>query len=147
MRLRFLPLLCVLLFAGCPKSPIVNPPGPAPVADHSIAFTWNQSFANNGACSTTVTTSCISGFNEGFITGTSTQNQLHTDTAAVCTGTTQPETCASTFNGVLPIGNDVFYVATTYVNSSGTAGVTSAALSPAVAVGADASTNVTVTVQ
>jgi len=135
-------LLLSLLLSGC----AVRRVPPPVIVDHSIAFTWNQSFANNGACSATVTTSCISGFNEGYLSG-ATQVQLHTDIATVCTGSTQPESCASTFNGILPIGNIVFYVVTTYVDQNGVAGVTAAALSSAVPVGADAATNVKVTVQ
>lgn len=107
---------------------------------------WQQSFANNGACSSTVTTSCISGFVEGYLDTTGKQVQLHTDTTAACTGTTQPESCTSTFNGLLPIGAVTFYVATTYANQSGSAGTTAAATSQPVTVAADTPVNITVTV-
>jgi hypothetical protein len=131
--------------------PPVTPPAvdehKKPLEDHSISLTWQQSFVNNNACSSTVTTSCISGFNEGYVVGASqTQTQLHTDAAAVCTGTTQPEICTSTFNGLVPIGNVIFYVATTYVDQNGAAGVTSAALSAPVAVSADKADKVNATV-
>lgn len=140
--------LLLMALVGCAAHVPVSSPTPAKKRndDHSISFTWNQSFANNGACSATVTTSCISGFNEGYLSG-ATQVQLHSDTSGVCTGATQPEPCASTFNGVLPIGAVVFYVATTYVDQSGVAGVTAIATSSPVQVGADASTNVKVVVQ
>lgn len=129
-----------------PIAPPNSKPKPRPVEDHSITGTWNQSFANNGACSSTVTTSCISGFNEGYLQGT-TQVQLHTDVVSVCTGTTQPETCTSTFNGILPIGAITFYVATTYVDQNGVVGMTPAALSVPVQVSADPATNVNFSVK
>lgn len=147
-KLLSMALIFTLLLAGCSSSrPISNSAGRKPHdKDHTISFTWNQSFANNGICSTTVTTSCISGFNEGYVSGT-TDVQLHNDTSAVCTGTTQPESCASTFNGVLPIGLVTFYVATTYVDQNGVAGVTAPALSSPVQVNADPATLVKVVVQ
>ena len=137
-------ILSLLLLTGCSASRQISAPQPSkyPKAeDHSITLTWDQSFANNNACSATVTVSCISGFNEGYLQG-ATQVQLHVDTTAVCTGTTQPEACASTFNGLLPIGNVTFYVVTTYVDQNGVAGVTVPALSAPVAVGADPATAV-----
>jgi hypothetical protein len=146
--MKRLPLLAVFLLLGCGgvRNPItVNTQQHKKLEDHSISMTWQQSFVNNNACSSTVTTSCISGFSEGYMVGTS-QTQLHTDTAAVCSGTTQPENCASTFNGLIPIGNVVFYVATTFIDQNGAAGVTSAALSPPVPVSADKAVNVNATV-
>ena len=139
----------LLLLTGCAGSviPIKNVvPQNKPLVDHSITGTWNQSTVNNGFCSSTVTTSCISGFNEGYLQGT-TQVQLHNDTTAVCSGTTQPLNCASTFNGILPIGSITFYVVTTYVDQNGLAGVTAAALSAPVPVGADPATNVNFSVK
>ena len=131
-------MMITAMLCGCTKKVAVNPPAPSPNADHSITLTWNQSFANNGVCSATVATSCISGFNEGYISGTSTQNQLHADSSAVCTAT-----CTSTFNGVLPIGAVTFYVATTYVDQDGVAGVTAAATTATPnQVAADVATNV-----
>jgi hypothetical protein len=124
-----------LLLSGCASA---KPP--MSFEDHAVTLTWSQSFANNGICSTTVTTSCISGFNEGYVIGT-TQTQLNTASPSACTGTTQPENCSSAFNAVLPIGNVVFYVATTYIDQNGTAGVTASALSPAVLVPADKPVN------
>lgn len=120
---RFLFLLPLLvLLCGCPKSTVVTPPTTPPVsADHNITLTWSQTFADSPACSTTVTTSCISGFTEGFISGTATQNTLHTDTSAICTGSSQPEACTSTFNGIIPMGAISFFVNTTYVDANGAA--------------------------
>ena len=140
-------LLIALLLAGC-KHVSVRPSQPPPVGaqDHTITLSWSQSFANNGACSSTVTVSCISGFIEGYITGTSTENQLHSDAIAVCTGSTQPESCQSVFNGVVPIGNVIFYVRTTYVDQTGNPGSVGPALSPAVSVSADTAINVKVIV-
>jgi hypothetical protein len=134
-----------LFLAGCASRPPAPPPPPPLNLDHTISLTWSQSFANNSACSSSVTVSCISGFNEGYLQG-ATQVQLHTDTAAVCTGTTDPKNCASTFNGILPIGNVTFYVTTTFNDQNGVAGVTSAANSPGVPVIADKATNVNATV-
>jgi hypothetical protein len=142
--MKRLAILVTMFLVGCAGSvrPIQNhQPQSKPLVDHSITLTWNQSTVNNGFCSSTVTTSCISGFNEGYVVGT-TQTQLHTDLPAVCTGTTQPLNCASTFNGIIPIGNDVFYVVTTFVDQNGVAGLTVAALSPGVPVGADSAQNV-----
>jgi len=136
-----------LLLAGCSATRIKAPsPEHEKLIDHTIILTWNQSTVNNGFCSSTVTTSCISGFNEGYVVGTA-QTQLHTDTSAVCSGTTQPLNCSSTFTGIIPIGADVFYVITTYVDQNGAAGQAAAALSPPVQVGADPSVNVKATVQ
>ncbi len=144
-RFKLFPALLALILFGCAAHNPIPPPVPPNSLDHSITLTWNQSFANNVACSGTVTTSCISGFNEGYLSGAS-QVQLHTDTTAVCTGTTQPEACTSTFNGLLPIGSVTFYVTTTYVNQSGVAGLATPADSPAVPVGADSATNVQATI-
>lgn len=144
-----LALTCLLLLtvSGCSSHRPIQPDRkPKPNLDHSITGTWNQSFANNGACSTTVTTSCISGFNIGYLSG-ATQVQLHNDAASVCTGTTQPESCTSTFNGLLPIGSITFYVATTFVDQNGVAGVTPIATSAPVQVGADPAVNFKVVVQ
>ncbi len=141
-------LICLALFCcGCGVRNVPTPdPLHKPLIDHTITLNWSQSFVNNVACSSIVTTSCISGFNEGYVVGT-VQTQLHTDTNTVCTGTTQPLSCTSTFNGIIPIGNDVFYVATTYFDQNGVAGVSPASFSPGVAVGADSATNVKATVQ
>lgn len=139
-------LSLALVLAGCARrapAPVIPP---APNLDHSIAMNWQQSFANNGACSSTITTSCISGFVEGYFDVTGKAVQLHTDTAAVCTGTTQPENCSSTFNGILPIGNVVFYVGTSYVMQTGASGTTASAPSLPAVVAADQATNVTVAV-
>lgn len=144
---NIVPILIVILLtsliSGCAGHNLPKPnPIPTPVnADHTIQLTWSQSFANNGICSATTLTSCISGFTEGYVQGTS-NVQLHTDTAAVCTGTTQPEACTSTFNGTVSIGNVVFWVATNYVDQNGVAGSTPPAFSPAVPVAADSATTV-----
>jgi hypothetical protein len=146
MRAILISLLSILLVSGCGHAPIptLAPPPPG-LKDHSVTLTWQQSFANNGACSSTVTVSCISGFYEGYMTGT-TQTQLNTNTSAVCTGTVQPENCTATFNAVLPIGIVVFYVVTTYIDQNGVAGVTASATSVGVPVAADKPTGLTVTV-
>ena len=150
-KLLSMALISSLLgLTGCQSSvrPIQNnQPLHPKLEDHSISLTWNQSTVNNGFCSSTVLVSCISGFNEGYISGTATQNQLHNDLPAVCSGTNQPLNCTSTFNGVLPIGNVVFYVVTTFVDQNGVAGLTTAALSPAVLVSADPAQNVKAVVQ
>ena len=135
----------VLLFAGCGSITNLVPKPSGGLQDHAVSLSWQQSFANNGACSTTVTTSCISGFNEGYLIG-STQFQVNTNTSAVCSGTIQPESCTANFNAVLPIGLVVFYVTTTYVDQNGAAGVTAAAFSTGVQVAADHPVGVTVVV-
>lgn len=130
----------VLFLTGC-AAHVTPGPKPGPIVDHTITVTWNQSFVNNNACSATIKTSCISGFNVGYIVG-SAQTQLHNDPASVCTGSAQPLACTTTFNGLVPIGNVTFYVATTFIDQNGAAGVTTAANSPGVPVAADAATNV-----
>lgn len=140
-------LLClVVTLAGC-AAQRSKAPVPLPVnADHVITLTWSQSFANNVPCSSSVTKSCISGFLEGYLDTAGAQQQLHTDTAAVCAGSSDPQKCQSTFNGVLPIGDVTFYVVTTFADKNGAAGTTAAVTSPAVNVKADPATNVTATV-
>ena len=139
-------LISTLCLLGCSARTHVSPQKkPRPVVDHSITLNFQQSFVNNNACSSTLTTSCISGFNEGFLQGT-TPVQLHNDASAICTGMTQPESCASTFNGLLPIGSITFYVDTTFVDQNGVAGVTGHALSSPVLVSADRAQNVNVIV-
>jgi len=144
-------IVCMLVlfglgFSGCAAAPPAHVTPPGQLVDHTITLHWNQSFVNNPGCSASVTTSCISGFNEGYIDTTGKQQQLHTDTSAVCTGTTQPEACSSVFTGLLPIGLVPAYVATTYFDQTGAAGVTAAATSPPMQVGADVATNVTFTI-
>lgn len=94
----------------------------------------------------TVAASCISGFDEGYLDTTGKQVQQHTDAAAVCAGATQPEACATTYTGILPIGAVQFYVAATFMDQKGVAGVTAAGMSPAIQVPADSPTNVSVTI-
>jgi hypothetical protein len=148
MKRIWLLLPLVVLLAGCPKSVAVNPPTPPINADHSITLVFNQSFADNPPCSATVTTSCINGFQEGYVTGT-TNTQLHTDTQAICGPSVAPPAtnCSTTFNGVVPLGSVTFYVTTTGVDQNGAAisSKTSGLASP-VAVGLDAATNVTPTI-
>jgi hypothetical protein len=142
-----LPLLILaVILSGCAAHAPVPGPTPRPTADHTIELTWNQSFANNPACSTSVTVSCISGFNLGYLDTAGNQVQLHQDAPAVCTGTVDPRACASTFNGTLPIGSVVFYCVTTFKDQNGADGVTARATSPAVQVGADPATNVKATI-
>lgn len=118
---KLLPLLC-LLFAGCSAHQVaVNPPGNPPNADHTIKLDWTQSFANNKACSATITTSCINGFQEGYMVG-STPTQMHADTTTtICSGSSDPLSCTTTFNGLLPLGQVNFYVITTGVDQNGAA--------------------------
>lgn len=141
-----LSFLCGLGLLGCAARNPAPAPAPKPLVDHTVTVTWNQSFVNNPACSSTVTASCISGFDEGYLDTTGKQVQQHTDAAAVCAGATQPEACSTVYTGILPIGAVQFYVATTFMDQKGAAGVTAAALSAAVQVPADSSTNVTVTI-
>lgn len=143
--LCFVALLFVL--AGCAHNTGTNPPAPPPAnADHTITLTFQQNFADNPPCSATVTTSCINGFDEGYAAGAA-QTQLHTDTAAICTGSTQPENCSTTFNAVVPLGPVVFYVTTTGVNASGAAVASSSAEAPAVNVALDPPAGVVASVQ
>jgi len=108
------------VLTGCAVKAPLPSPTPVGAADHTITLTWSQSFADSPACSSTVKASCISGFTEGYLSGT-VQEMLQADTAAVCTGSAQPESCASTFNGVIPIGVVNFYVDTAYIDQNGAA--------------------------
>lgn len=144
---RFLYSGLLFLLIGCSHNTAVAPPAlpPSTPADHSITLSWTQSFADNFACSSTVTTSCISGFQEGYVSG-STNVQQHTDTSAICN--TASGACTTTYSGTLPIGAVTFYVITTYVDASGTAGTTAAdtTASP-IQVAADVPTGLTAKVQ
>lgn len=140
--LSLIPLLG-LVFCGCSAMHTgTTPPGNP---DHAIAMTFAYNFADAPACSASVTKSCISGFQEGYLQGT-TLVQLHTDTTAVCTGTTQPLACTTNFNAVIPIGSLTFYVTATGLDQNGAATTSTAANSSAIQVGADAPSNVNVTV-
>lgn len=146
MRIRLaLATLLLLVIGGCGVHSTTVPP-PTGNLDHTITMNWTQSFANNSPCSSTVTTSCFTGFNEGYTIGT-TNTQIHTDTTAVCSGTTQPEACTSKFNSTLPLTSVVFYVTATYLDASGNAGVTGQAVSTAQTITADVPSSLTVTVQ
>lgn len=144
--LLLLPL--VVLLAGCTKTVAVNPPTPPINPDHTVTLAWSQSEADSPVCSTTVTSSCLSGYSEGTVSGT-TFTSLHTDTMAVCTGTTEPLPCATTFQtAALPIGSVTFGLVLNYVNASGTASSLAAIAAAApIAVAADAPTSLTATVQ
>lgn len=148
MKIRAI-ALALLFLAGCSHSTAVNPPAPPPAnADHSITLSWTQSEANNGACSSTVTTSCLSGYTEGYLSGT-TKVSLHTDTMAVCTGSNSAAlACTSTFNGTLPIGSVTFYVVLNYADSNGNAqSLAAVTTATATQVAADAPTGLTAAVQ
>lgn len=146
--LRFAPLLLVALLCGCPKSVVVTPPGPPINPDHTVTLTWSQSEADSPVCSTAVTSSCLSGYNEGVVSGT-TFTSLHTDTMAVCTGSTQPLSCTATFQtAALPIGSVTFGLVLNYLNSAGTASsLAPVVTATATTVAADAPTGLTATVQ
>ena len=145
MKHLTLELALFALLAGCTYK--TKPPAPPPSQDHTLTLNWNQSFANNPPCSSTVVTSCISGFNTGTLTGT-TPTQLHNDPAGVCSGATQPEACTTTYNAQLPIGSITFYVETTFVDQNGAAGVTARTTTASpVAVAADTPSSLTVTVK
>jgi hypothetical protein len=144
---KYSAIILALLLVACGSVQTKTPAPTRGLQDHAVSLSWQQSFANNGACSAAITTSCITGFNEGYLVGAAqTQLQINTNSAAVCAGTIQPEACTANFNAVLPIGFVVFYVATTFVDQNGAAGVTAAAMSPGVQVAADHAVNVTVVV-
>jgi hypothetical protein len=138
----------VALLAGCAaKTTAVNPPAPPPNADHTVTLAWQQNEADNVPCSSTVTTSCLAGYSEGTVNG-STFTSLHADTMAVCTGTAEPLPCTTVFQtAALPIGSVTFGLVLEYVNSAGTAS-SLAAVSTAspTTIAADAPTGFTATV-
>lgn len=144
MRTRIAFVTAMLLLVGCAAR--VTPPTSPPNPDHSVTLSWQQNFADAPACTSTVTTSCLNGYSEGYLSGT-TQVQLHTDSTAVCAGTTQPENCTTTFNSPLPIGGVTFYLILNYTDQTGSAKALAAITSGAVNVAADAPTGFTVTVQ
>jgi hypothetical protein len=148
MKRLLLLLPLIVLLGGCTKTTAINPPAPPPNADHSVTLSWSQSEADSPVCSSTVTSSCLSGYSEGTVNGT-TFTSLHTDTMAVCTGTTEPLACTTTFNtAALPIGSVTFGLVLDYVNATGTAS-TLAAITTAtpITVAADAPTALTAAVQ
>jgi hypothetical protein len=145
-KLWFLPL--VLLFAGCHNNVVTPPVVPPTNADHTVTLSWSQSEADSPVCSATVTTSCLSGYSEGTMSG-ATFTSLHTDTMAVCTGTAEPLSCTTTFQtAALPIGSVTFGLVLNYVDQNGAAqklaAVTTAS---AIQVAADSPTALTATVQ
>ena len=136
-------LLLALVFTGCAAGHMGAPPPVNP--DHAISITFAYNFADAPPCSASVTKSCINGFQEGYLQGAS-QVQLHTDTTAVCTGSSQPLSCTMNFNAVIPIGSLTFYVVATGLDQNGAATTSNPANSSPVQVGADAPANVNVTV-
>lgn len=110
-------LLCLSLVA-CVHN--VTPP-PPPNQDFTVTATWQYNFSNFPGCSSTVTTSCISGFTWGYLNG-STQVPLKTSLPSACTGSTQPESCTDNTQSLLPMGSVTFYLVVNTMNSSGQAG-------------------------
>jgi len=145
---RFLLIVGVLLLAGCTKTVAVNPPAPTPVVDHTITLSWSQSEADSPVCSATITRSCLSGYSEGTVSGT-TFTSLHTDAMTVCTGTTQPESCTTTFNSsALAIGSVTFGLVLDYIDQNGAAQVLPAVTTATpTTVAADAPTSLVATVK
>lgn len=141
-------ILIAALLCGCAtQSATVSPPaGPGINPDHVISMAFNQSFADNPPCSTTVTSSCISGYLEGYISATGVDTQLHTDTIAICNATSGA--CTTTFNGIIPLGSLNFYIVQQYIDQNSRAQV-SPALNTAspTQVNTDPATGLTVTVQ
>jgi hypothetical protein len=148
MKKIFLLLPLILMLAGCPKTVAVNPPTPPINPDHTVTLSWSQSEADSPICSTSVVSSCLSGYSEGTVSGT-TFTALHTDTMTVCTGTTEPLSCTTTFQtAALPIGAITFGLKLNYVDENGEAQSLAAITTSApVTVAADAPTGLAVTVQ
>lgn len=145
---KILLLVALLCFAGCHNNTATVPTTPPANADHTVTLNWSQSEADSPVCSSTVTTSCLSGYSEGTVSGT-TFTSLHTDTMAVCTGTTEPLPCTTTFQtAALPIGSVTFGLVLNYVNSSGTASSLAAiTTATSITVSADSPTALTATVE
>lgn len=121
MRLKIALAVMFIVLGGCTKSTAVNPPTPPPNVDHTVSYTFQYNFSDAPICSTTVTSSCVSGFIEGYsVNGALTQ--LNTDTTSICTAsTTQPESCSGSFqSSVIPIGNVTFYIEATGKDQNGT---------------------------
>jgi hypothetical protein len=138
-------VVLLLFLAGCKANP--TPPPPPVNADHSITMLWSQSEANNGPCSTSVTTSCLSGYSEGYMNGT-TFEMLHTDTMAVCSGTAEPLACTTMFNATIPIGSIEFALVLDYKDQNGAAQTVAAVTTATpISVAADAPSGLTVTIQ
>ena len=148
MRKITLLVALLALLAGCGKNIAPTPPAPTPLAEKDFTITANftYDFTNFAACSTTVTTGCISGFQWGYMKS-SVQVQLHSAATSVCTGATQPESCIDTTNSQLPMGSLIFYVDATIVDNNGLAGTTGAIFSSPVVVAAGTPSSLTVTLK
>lgn len=143
-------LACVALaglaagMVGC-KNNVVTPP--VTNADHTVTLKWSQNEADNPPCSATVTKSCLSGYTEGFVFG-GTTTALHSDDMSVCTGTTEPLSCTTTFQtAALPIGTVNFSLVLNYVDGNGAAqSLAAVTTGTATTVAADAPTSFSATV-
>jgi hypothetical protein len=111
-------LVCLLAFCGCASSPRPTPVPPPPNRDWSITATWNFDFTNFVPCSATITRGCVSSFLWGYMQG-GTPVLLKTSLPAVCTGTTQPETCTDTTNATLGIGPVTPYIFAAGIDNNG----------------------------
>lgn len=138
----FAVLLCV---SGC--SVMKTPPVTLPTnPDWTIDVAFQYNFANIAPCSSTVTTSCVSGFTFGYLNGSTLVPVKTTPIAsyvscpsplpAPATGSTLPDiTCQQPVaagnntpffdfgNSLLPIGGAgvIFYVVPNYVDQTGAA--------------------------
>lgn len=134
--------LCV---AGCGKN-VVAPVPPAANPDWTIGISFAYDFTNFPKCSATVTKGCISGFTWGYMQG-ATAVPLKTSAPSVCSGTSQPQSCADSANGIVGIGNIVPYAIANGVDNNGAAVASGQTNGPAVPVNIGAVTNVGITLQ
>ena len=127
MRLFILSAL-VLLLCGCPNTPVTPPVPPTP-GDWLVSINLSYDFSNFVPCSATVTKGCISGFQWGYMSGTS-QVPLKTSPVTICAGSTQPEACTDTTNATVGIGAVVPYAIANGFDNSGSPVSSAAATGP-----------------
>lgn len=142
--------IATLMLAGCSTQPvhITTPPPPPTTVDFPVTVTWQYDFTNFFPCSTTVTKGCINTFSVGYQSG-SMQVVLNTAPVTACTGTTQPESCTTSFNTKLPVSPSpglTWSVVTNFLDVNGNAGSTSAAPGNTTPINASVATNVSATI-
>jgi hypothetical protein len=115
-----------LWLASCTKTVPVTPPAPPPVnKDWLITASFSYNFTNYMQCSASVTSGCITGFTWGYLNAQGAQVPLKTSPVTVCSGASQPQSCADTANSQLPIGSNTFTIVVAYIDSTGKSQVTS----------------------
>lgn len=119
----------MITLVGCGMNPVVVNPPLSPNKDWPVAISWNYDFTNYTKCSGTVTKGCISGFTWGFMQSGN-KVPIKTSAVTVCTGSTQPTSCADTANSLLGIGPITYYLTVNGIDNNGAASTSDANSAP-----------------